>query len=79
MAYVIGQDQEIGKQNRKKLDNTTYHYLVPSTPSYSYDRLNENTESNTTVILPPHFDTSIPPQQNSAYDASVGENYVSSD
>ena len=38
--------------------------------------LNENTDSNTTVVLPPRFDTSIQPQHNIASDASAGENDV---
>ena len=31
-----------GEINR--LENTTYPYLEPSTPSYSYDKFNENTD-----------------------------------
>ena len=44
MAYGIGQTQKLGKQNRKRLDNTTDPYSAPSTPSYRYDKLNENTD-----------------------------------
>ena len=44
MAYGIGQAQKTGKQNRKKLDNTTDTSSAPSTPSYSYDKLNGNTD-----------------------------------
>ena len=40
--------------------------------------LNENTDSNTTVVLPPRFDTSIQTQLRSDSDASVGENDVAS-
>ena len=29
---------------RKKIDNTTDTSLAPSTPSYSYNKLNENTD-----------------------------------
>ena len=42
MAYGIGLDQKTGKQNRKRIDNTTNTSSAPSTPSYSYDKLNEN-------------------------------------
>ena len=31
-------------KNRKRLDNTTSHYSAPSTPSYSYNKLNEYTD-----------------------------------
>ena len=44
MSYGIGRDRELRKQNRKKLENTTDPYLAPSNPSYSYDKLNENTD-----------------------------------
>ena len=30
-------------KNRERLDNTTVPSSAPSTPSYSYDKLNENT------------------------------------
>ena len=49
-----------------------------STPSYSYNRLNENTYSNTTFVIRPYFVTSIQTQRNTASDASAGENYVAS-
>ena len=52
--------------------------MAPSTHSYSYDRLNGNTDSGTTIVLPPYFDTSIQTQLNSALDASVGTNYLAS-
>ena len=43
MTYVIGRSHKLVKQNRTLLDNITYISLEPSTPSYSYDKLNENT------------------------------------
>ena len=43
MAYGIGWAQQL-KKNRKRLDNTTDISPEPSTPSYSYDKLNENTD-----------------------------------
>ena len=42
MAYGIGPAHKLGK-NRKRLDNTTDTSSEPSTPSYSYNKLNENT------------------------------------
>ena len=44
MAYGIGQARKLGKQNRKRLENTTDHSSVPSTPSYSYNSLNKYTD-----------------------------------
>ena len=44
MAYVIGRDQKILKQNIKRLENTTDNSSAPSTHSYSYYKLNENTD-----------------------------------
>ena len=44
MAYGIDQDHKLGKQNRNWLDNTTDTSSAPSTPSYSYDKLKENTD-----------------------------------
>ena len=79
IAYRIVQDQKIIKQNIKQLYSTTDTSSGPSTPSYIYDRLNENSNSNTTVVLPPHFDTSIQPQHNSDSDASEGAKDVASD
>ena len=63
---------------RKRLDNNTYSSASPSTPSYSYDKLNENTDLKTTVLLPPYFNTSIQIQHNSASNASVDENDAAS-
>ena len=76
MAYGIGKDHKLRKQNRKIPDNNTDTYSAHLTPSYIYDRLNENTDSNTTVILPPCFDSSIQTQRNSASDASMGSTDV---
>ena len=69
---------KIGIQNRKKLDNTTDPSSAPSIPSYSYERLNKNTDSNTTVVLPPHFHTYIQTQCNSASDSCAGANDIAS-
>ena len=44
MAYRIDRAQKLGKQNRNRLDNVTDTSSEPSTPSYSYDKLNENTD-----------------------------------
>ena len=44
--------------------------------SYSYDRFNENTDSNATIVFPPRFDKSTQTQHNSASFASAGENDV---
>ena len=44
MAYGIGRDHKLGKNNINQLDNTTYPSSAPSTPSYSYEKLNENTD-----------------------------------
>ena len=41
--------------------------------------LNENTDSNTNVVLPPYFDTSIHTQRNNASDALLGTNDVASE
>ena len=34
------------EKNRKRLENTTSPYSAPSTPSYSYDKLNEYSETS---------------------------------
>ena len=44
IAYGIGRAHKIGKQNRKLIDNTTDPSSAPSNPSYSYDKLNGNTD-----------------------------------
>ena len=44
MAYGIGRANKLGKQNRKLIDNTTDTSSALSTPSYSYDKLNGNTD-----------------------------------
>ena len=45
MDYRIVQYHKLGKKNRKRLDNTNDPYSGPSTPSYSYDKLNEKLTS----------------------------------
>ena len=42
-AYGIDISDKPRKQNRKRLDNTTYNYSAPSAPLYSYEKLNKNT------------------------------------
>ena len=79
MSYGIHGSHKIGKQNRKQLDNTTDPSSALPTLAYSYDRSNENTDPNTTVVLPPHFDSSIQTQPNSASDDSACANCVASD
>ena len=64
------------KKNRNCLDNTKDTSSEPSTPSFSYNRLNKNTDPNTTVVLPPHFDNYIQTQRNSASDGSEVANYI---
>ena len=54
MVYGIGQAHKLGKQKRKQLDNTTDISLVPSTHSYSYDKLNENTDISSKKALTPN-------------------------
>ena len=44
MAYGIGQAQKFGEQSRKIIDNNADTYSTPSTSSYSYGKLNENTD-----------------------------------
>ena len=78
MAYKIGRNYKLEKKKRKYIENTTNPYSSPSIHSYSCNRLIENTDSNTTIVLPPNVDTSIQTQHNSAADASAGANYVSS-
>ena len=46
MYYVIVRYHKPIEQNRKKLDNTTDNYSAHSNTSYSYDKLNENTDIN---------------------------------
>ena len=43
MAYGILRSHKLNK-NRNRLDNTTDTYSEPSTASYSYNKLNENTD-----------------------------------
>ena len=63
---------------RKRIDNTTDLSSEISTPSYVYDILNKNIESNTTVLLSPHFDTSIQPRHISASYAFLDSKYLAS-
>ena len=51
MACGIGRAHKLGKQNRKQLYKTTDTYSSPSTLSYSYDKLNENTDVTSKKIL----------------------------
>ena len=44
MAYGIVRAHKLCKQDRNWLDNTTYTSSAPSTPSHSYEKLNENTD-----------------------------------
>ena len=44
MAYGIAQAHKLRKQNIKRLYNTTNLSSAPSTHSYSYEKLNENTD-----------------------------------
>ena len=53
MAYEIGQAQKIRKQNRNQLDNNTNTSSEPSTPSYRYGKLNENTDITSKKYLTP--------------------------
>ena len=43
MTYGIGLANKLGRENRKRLENPTDTPSEPSTPSYSYYKLNENT------------------------------------
>ena len=43
MAYGIDRAQKLAKLNKKILDNTTDPSSAPPIHSYSYDKLNENT------------------------------------
>ena len=57
MAYGIGGAHKLEKLNIKRLNNTNKSFSAPSTPSYSYNKLNEyadisNEESLTAAI---HF------------------------
>ena len=76
MVYEIGQAHKMRKININCFDNTTYLSSAHSNPSYSYKRLNENTDSNTTVVLPQSVDISIQTQHNSASNSSAGANDV---
>ena len=51
MAYGIGRAYKLGNQNRKILDNATDPSSEPSTPSYSYNKFNENTDITSKKLL----------------------------
>ena len=77
MAYGIGRACKLKKtESNLKTPQILFQHI--QTRSYRYDRLNKNTDSNTTVVLPPHFDTSIKTQLNISSDASVGANDLAS-
>ena len=59
MAYKIVQACKIGKENRKRLDNTTDTSSAPSTPSNSYVKFNENTDitSKESLTAKTHYRT----------------------
>ena len=44
MAYGIGWSHKLRKQNIKQLDNTTDPSSAPPTLSFTYNKLNENTD-----------------------------------
>ena len=44
MDYGIGRSYKLIKKHRKRLDNTLGNAPADSTPSYSYGKLNENTD-----------------------------------
>ena len=47
MTYGIVQYRKVGRQNRKRLDNTIYTSSATSILSYIYDKLNEYTDVTT--------------------------------
>ena len=51
MAYGIGQARKLGKHKKKLIYNTTDPSSAPSTTSYSYDELNENTDITSKKLL----------------------------
>ena len=61
MAHAIGRAQKLGKQNKKRLDNTTNNFSSPSNPSYSYNKLNENTNVTTAkkLTIDTHYSTTF--------------------
>ena len=50
MTYGIGRAHKLGKQNIKRIYNTNDPHSAPSTASYSYDKLNENTDITSKII-----------------------------
>ena len=61
MTYWIFQGQKLGKQNKKRLDNTTNTSLAPSTPSNSNEKMNENTDitSKKSLNEETHYSTTL--------------------
>ena len=51
VACGICRAHKLGKQNRKWLDSTTDNSLEPSVPSYSYKKLNKNTDITSKKLL----------------------------
>ena len=51
MAYGIGRDQKLGKQNIKWIYNTTDPSSAPSTHSYIDEKLNENIDITSKKLL----------------------------
>ena len=51
MAYRIGRARKLRKPNIKRLENTTHPSSAPSTPSYSYEKLNVNTDITSKKVL----------------------------
>ena len=51
MAYGIDRAQKLAKLNKKILDNTTDPSSAPPIHSYSYDKLNENTDITSKKVL----------------------------
>ena len=50
MVYGIGQSLKLEK-NRKRLDNISHPSLELSTPSYIYNKLNENTDITSKILF----------------------------
>ena len=62
MDYGIGLAHKIGNIYVKWLNNTTDTSSAPSTPSYIYDKLNENTDINSkkSLTAETHYRTIFP-------------------
>ena len=54
MVYGIVRDHKLRNQNRNQLDNTTDTSSAPSTPLYSYEKLNGNTDITSKKALTSH-------------------------